>query len=69
MVTSTTAMLRKVHAETHGDLDAAFNLLRAWSHDSGFAFSALRVLRMKITRKPRATTFSVCSGSGFVTVD
>lgn len=59
---STTAMLRRVHALSAGDLTAAMRELSAQSHDHpGAAASALRVLRERLTKTPGATHFDVLS--------
>lgn len=64
---STTKLLKIAHQDSNGNISQAIDHLRGLSHDHVNANSAIRVLRMKVQKRPGASTFSF-RGCGFVEV-
>jgi hypothetical protein len=64
---STTKLLKIAHEATDGNIAEAIEVLRPMQQDHVEAYSAIRVLRMKMRKHPGATTFSF-GHHAFVTV-
>lgn len=64
---STTKLLKIAHEATDGNIAEAIDVLGFMQKDHAEAFSAIRVLRMKMKRHPGAQAFRFLA-NGFVVV-